>query len=526
MPGSEFVNTAVLLGAFGVLLAFSALFSRTMERFGVPVVLLFLVLGMLAGSEGIGRIPFDDYRFAFRVGTAALVLILLEGGLSTSAAAVRRSFAPAMILATFGVAGTAILVALGGRLFGLDWATALLLGAVVSSTDVAAVFAVLRGGRLNLAPRVATTLEVESGANDPMAVILTTLVTAWTLGKAGSVWSAILGVPLQLGLGLLVGLLVGWVTRRVLLRIRVPAAGFLPVLTVAAGFIAFGLATLIQGSGFLAVYVAGIALGNGALPYRAGLYHVHHALGWLSQIAVFLMLGLLVFPSQLWRVAGMGLALALALTFVIRPLVVALCLLPLRFPAREVVYLGCVGLRGAVPIILAVFPLLSGVPNALEVFNVVFFFVVVNAVIPGAGIRWLTRKLGLQVPETPQPAAALEISSTRMLQGELLSFFVTDVLAVCGARLAEVVFPAGATVILLVRGDELIAPRGNTLLEPQDHVYVFCQPEDRAYVELLFGRPLEGGLGGSQAQGATESADGRASSSKAIDRIDHQTDTN
>lgn len=385
-------------------------------------------------------------------------------------------------------------MALGARLFGLDWPLALLLGAVVSSTDVAAVFAVLRGGRLNLAPRVATTLEVESGANDPMAVILTTLVTAWILGKTASPWSAVLGVPLQLGLGLLVGLLVGWATRQLLMRVRVPASGFIPVLTVAAAFVAFGIATLIQGSGFLAVYVAGIALGNGPLPYRAGLYHVHHALGWLSQIAVFLMLGLLVFPSQLWRVAGVGLALALALTFVIRPVVVTLCLLPLRFPAGEIVYLGCVGLRGAVPIILAVFPLLSSVPNALDVFNIVFFFVVVNAVIPGAGIRWLTRKLGLQVPETPQPAAVLEISSTRMLQGELLSFFITEELAVCGARLAEIVFPSRAAVVLLVRGSELIAPRGDTRFQPQDHVYVFCQPEDRAFLELLFGRPLESGL--------------------------------
>lgn len=496
MPGSEFMHTALLLGAFGVLLAFSALFSRALERLGIPVVLLFLVLGMLAGSEGIGGIAFEDYRFAFRMGTAALVLILLDGGLCTSADAVRRSFVPAGILATVGVVGTAALVAGGGYLFGLAWPAAALLGAIVSSTDVAAVFAVLRGGRLNLAPRVATTLEVESGANDPMAVILTTLVTDWITGGSVHLWSAVLHVPLQLGIGLVVGLAVGWLTRRVLLRARLPASGFLPVLTIAAAFLAFGLATLAQGSGFLAVYVGAIVLGNGPLPYRAGLYHVHHALGWLSQITMFLMLGLLVFPSQLWPVAGTGLALAFGLTFVIRPLVVALCVLPLRFPAKEIVYLGCVGLRGAVPIILAVFPLLSGVPEALKVFNIVFFFVVINALIPGAGIRWLTRRLGLQVPETPRPAAVLEINSTRLLRGELLSFFITDVLAVSGARLAEVVFPPGASAVLLVRGDELIAPRGDTRLQPQDHVYVFCRPEDRAYVELLFGRPLEGTVEG------------------------------
>ncbi|HPM24968.1 MAG TPA: cation:proton antiporter, partial [Phycisphaerae bacterium] len=199
------MHTALLLGAFGVLLAFSALFSRALERLGIPVVLLFLVLGMLAGSEGLGGIAFEDYRFAFRMGTAALVLILLDGGLCTSVDAVRRSFVPAGILATVGVVGTAALVAGGGYLFGLAWPAAALLGAIVSSTDVATVFAVLRGGRLNLAPRVATTLEVESGANDPMAVILTTIVTDWIMGGPLHLWSVVLHVPLQLGIGLLVG---------------------------------------------------------------------------------------------------------------------------------------------------------------------------------------------------------------------------------------------------------------------------------------------------------------------------------
>jgi cell volume regulation protein A len=489
----EINETAVLLTILGLLMIVSVLSSRGFERLGVPVVLLFLMVGMLAGSEGIGGLAFNDYRLAFRIGTGALILILLDGGLNTPMAAVKESIKPAGILATVGVALTAGLLAVCSHLLGLSWEESLLLGAVVSSTDAAAVFAVLRGGNLHLIRRVGTTLELESGINDPMAVILTMAVISVLTGQSVSWMELILGVPLQLLIGLVVGVGAGYAARGLLRRIRLATAGFYPVLTLALAFVAFGVATLANGSGYLAVYAAATVLGNSPIPYRNGLVRVHDAIAWLSQISMFGMFGLLVYPSQLWPIAGVGIGIALLLAFVVRPVAVTLCLLPFRFPAREVAYMGWVGLKGAVPIILATFPVLAGVEEGMKVFNLVFFVVVFSSIIPGATLRPVTRWLGMQVPETPTPLAALEINSTRMLNGELLSFFITDELAVCGATISQVPFPPTSSAVLLVRGEELIAIRGNTVLQPGDHVYVFCRSEDKPFILFLFGRPQEHG---------------------------------
>lgn len=489
-------TTAILLATFGLLLGVSVLFSRAAERLGVPVVLVFLVLGMLAGSEGIGGLAFDNYGFAFRVGTMALVLILFDGGLNTSYSTVRRAAAPAGVLATIGVGGTAGLVALGARLMGFDWTHSLLIGAIVSSTDAAAVFAVLRGSSIHLKEDVRTTLELESGINDPMAVILTTTIIQATLAHGTIGWDLLWQVPVQLLVGSLAGAATGYLGLAILRKPRLSTGGLYPVLTLALAFVAFGTATLLYGSGFLAVYAAGLVLGNGAMPYQVGTRRVHDAIAWLSQISMFLMMGLLVFPSQLLHVAWSGLGLGLFLAVVARPVVVLLCLLPFRYPWRELVYMCWVGLRGAVPIILATFPVLAGVDSASTIFNVVFFIVVLNTLIPGATIRWATRRLGLETPEVPTPAAVIEINSTQILRGEIMSFYIDDTLAVCGVKLAQIRFPPDAAAILIVRGRELIACRGDTELQSGDHVYIFCRPEDRPYIQLLFGRP-EGESGSS-----------------------------
>lgn len=488
---TELALTAVLLAAFGVLLVASVVSSRTIERLGIPVVLLFLALGMLAGSEGIGGIEFEDYRFAFRVGTVALILILFDGGLNTPLAAVREHIAPAAILASFGVLGTAGLVGVLARLLGLPWEESLLLGAIVSSTDAAAVFAILRGGNLRLPRRVGTTIELESGLNDPMAVILTLSMTGYLTGHSVTYTGLCVGIPLQILVGLVIGVLLGAGARIILVRVRLSTAGLYPVFTSAVAFIAFGLATLAHGSGFLAVYAAAVLLGNMPIPYRAGLVRVHDSIAWLCQITMFLTLGLLVFPSQLLEVAGIGLGIALLLAAVARPLVVAACLLPFRFSLRETAFIGWVGLRGAVPIILAVFPVLAGVAGASRVFNIVFFVVVVSSLIPGATIRFVTRKLGLTAPEIPSPPAALEINSTRPLSGELISFYITEPLAVCNARISQIPFPPHSSAVLLVRGEDVLAPRGTTVLQPNDHIYVFCRSEDKPFLQFLFGRPQD-----------------------------------
>ena len=488
---TEPLPTAIALAICGTLLMASVLFSRASARLGFPVALIFLAVGMLAGSEGIGRIPFEDYKLAYRLGTVALVLILFDGGFNTPASVVRRVAAPAAVLATVGVVGTAAVLAVGARLLlALEWPQALLLGAIVSSTDAAAVFAVLRGSGVHLRQRVAATLEVESGANDPMAVILTTVVTRSLLEPGvGLGWTVLLSIVAQIAVGGALGLAIGFGARALLARTQLAAAGLYAVLLVGVAFLAFAVPTLMYGSGFLATYVAAIVLGNGPLPYKAGLVRVHDALAWLSQVTMFLVMGLLVFPSRLVGVAGAGLLLAAFLAVVARPLVVWLCLLPFRYQTREVAYIGWVGLRGAVPIILAAFPVLAGAPGAHRIFDLVFFVVVVSAMIPGAMVAPLARRFGLETSEPPAPEAVLEIESRRPLNGVLLSFYVDEALPVAGEHLSGVPFPDGAAVTLIIRGRDVIAPKGSTILTPGDHVYVYARNEDRALIELMFGRP-------------------------------------
>lgn len=486
----EPIPTALVLAAFGLMLLVSVLSSRASQRLSVPVALIFLAVGMLGGSEGLLGIPFEDYRLAYRLGTIALVLILFDGGFNTPMRMVRRVAAPAAVLATLGVVGTASLLALGAYLIGFTAAESLLVGAVASSTDAAAVFAVLRGSGVHLQRRVGATLEVESGANDPMAVILTTLVTQALIEPgAGLGWFIPAMVALQLGVGGAVGAAIGYAGRELLVRTRLPAAGLYAVLLLGIASLAFAVPTLLQGSGFLGVYIAGIVLGNGKLPYRVGLQRVHDALAWLSQVTMFVMLGLLVFPSRLLEIAPVALPLALFLTVVARPVVVWLCLLPFRYPGREVAYVAWVGLRGAVPIVLATYPLLLGASGAERIFDIVFFIVVVGSIFPGATVSWLAKSLKLEAADPPAPPAVLEIESMQPLNGELMSFYVDEALPVAGVRLDEIPLPETSAVTLIVRGRDVIAPRPATVLEPGDHVYVFAREEDRALIQLMLGRP-------------------------------------
>jgi potassium/hydrogen antiporter len=492
MTPNEPQATAILLAVGGLLLGVSVVFSRASQGTGLPIALLFLVVGMLAGSEGIGGIEFDNYRLAFRLGTLALALILYDGGLNTPLSAVKKVAAPTGILATAGVAAIAGLTAVGAHALGLGWPEALLVGAVVSSTDAAAVFAVLRGSGLHLKRRVGVTLEVESGINDPAAIILTTVLTQnLLLPDAVAGWRIPLEILMQLVFGAAMGLGLGYAGRELLSRLSLITGGLYPVMTLALGLLSFGVATLLGGSGFLAVYLTGLILGNGPLPYRTGLLRVHDALAWLSQVSMFLILGLLVFPSRLLEVAGLGLGISLLLTFAVRPLVVATVLLPFRYPLKEVLYIGWVGLRGAVPIVLATFPVLVGAPGAERLFDIIFFIVVASAIVPGSTVAWLTRKLGLQSKEPPAPQAVLAIESRQQLEGELMSFYIDEALVVSGMPVEELPLPEATAVTLIVRHNRLLAPTPGTILQPGDHVHLIAQPEDRGFIQLMFGRPEE-----------------------------------
>ncbi len=482
--------TATLLTTFSILLAVSALFGRGFERLGVPVVLAFLAIGVLAGYHALGDLRFSDYHFAFRVGVVALVLIIFDGGLNTPTRAFRRVFFPALTLATLGVVLTALAVSLVARLLGLSWNEAMLLGAVVSSTDAAAVFSVLRSSRVQLTHRVSTALEVESGINDPVAVILTISITEQLVsGHSADLLVIAASAVSELLIGIVAGVAVARVWRFVLGKVPPPSGGLAAVVTLALALLSFGAGTLLHGSGFVAVYAAAITLGNGRIPMRASVLRFHDALGWLSQITMFLLLGLLAQPARVATQIPTGIVIALVLALVARPLIALLCLLPFRFGLRESLFMGWVGLRGAVPIVLAIYPLLAGVAGALRVFDVVFVIVIFNALIPGSTVRWATRLFKLEGSSVPPPAAVLQVEAAQPLDAELLSFYVSPYLAVAGASLADLPFPEGAAVSMIVRGESLIPPKGTTTLEPGDHVYVITRREDLYEIQLLFGRP-------------------------------------
>ncbi len=483
---NEPATTALLLVAAGLLLVFSVLFSRPSERIGVPVVLVFLTIGLVFGAQ----LPqhFVNFELAFRIGTVGLVLILFDGGLNTPFKQVKRYLAPASVLATGAVVGTAVIVALIARLLGLGWTEAMLLGAIVSSTDAAAVFSSLRGSGVQLRRKVGATLELESGLNDPLAIILTISLTAQLADPGPFHLSTLaLEILIQLGVGLGAGLAIGWLGSQLLAKIRVPAAGLYPALTLALALLAFGVPTLFMGSGFLAVYVAALMLGNQRLPYRAGILRVHDALAWLAQITMFLVLGLLAVPDMLMASAWQGLALALGLALVARPAMVMLGLWPFGYKARESGFIAWVGLRGAVPILLATYPVLAGVPGALELFHLVFFVVVVNAIIPGATVRWAVRRFKVEHGSEERPAPVLEITATEALPVQILSFKLDPAAMVTGNPAGMLPLPEGADILLLVRGKEALPVRPDTVLQSDDHVHVMLRPEHKSTVELLFG---------------------------------------
>jgi cell volume regulation protein A len=489
------IAIAAILATVGILLGGSVLLTRFTARIGIPIALGFIAVGVLAGSEGLGRIRFEDYTFAFRAGVVALVLILFDGGLNTPPSTLRPVAAPSLALATIGVVTTAGILATFAH-FGGDvaWPIALLIGSVVSSTDAAAVFATLRGSGITLKPRVGRMLEAESGLNDPVAVILTLSLTTYVLSRSIQNGSSMWMLPAIAAFEIIVGGLIGWIAGtlagKLIARVRLESAGLYPVLTLAIALAVFGVTTLIHGSGFMAVYVAGSVLaGTEQLPHRPAILRVHDAFAWLAQIGMFLVLGLLAFPTRLAAAAVPGLALAVVLTLIARPVAVALCLAPFRYAFRETLFVSIVGLRGAVPVVLATIPVMAGVPGGRRIFDVVFFIVVVNTIMPGTVVSWLARKLGMVGQTTPEPAATILVESNEPIHSSLRSYFVDNALSVCGVPLADIPFPEGTAVTMIVRGASLLVADGATRLETGDHVYVLASPEADPLVQLLFGRP-------------------------------------
>ncbi len=480
------MDEGVMLLLVGAVLAASIVVALGAARTGLPVLAAFLGLGMLLGSDGPGGIVFDDATLAREVGIVGLALILYEGGLQTSWRRLRQVAVPAALLSTLGVVVSTVLTGLAAYLlFDLSRLEAILLGAVVSSTDAAAVFATLRFTHIRR--RVARTLEAESGGNDPMAVALTLGLIAW-IERPDSYGFADLAVLVvrQIGLGLLVGVLLGAGASWVFARLPHSIGAFAPVASVAAAALSFGVADVIGGSGFLAVYLVGLAVGSTPSRYRRQLVTFHEGLAFLAQVALFIVLGLLVFPRQLTDVAVAGLALALLLVLVIRPVAVWTSTALNAFNSRERLLLGWAGLRGAVPIVLATFVLSSQVPHAGTIFNAVFFVVVISAIVQGTTLEWFAGRLGLLSPTPLLHEAPIEVGPLSKL--DLVDFLVASDHAIAGAAVREVGLPRSAIIAVVGRGDDSIPPRGSTVIEPGDRLFVLAPRSMRKDVEDVFSR--------------------------------------
>jgi cell volume regulation protein A len=460
----------------GILLVLGLLASLAAGRLRLPGLVLVLGLGMALGSDGLGLLPFDDYRLARTVGIVALALILFEGGLSSGFSEIRPVLGVATSLAVVGTVGTALLTALAaGLILDLDVKHALLLGSTVAATDAAAVFAVLRGSTLRR--RVARALEGESGLNDPIAIVLVLGCIEAIKHPSFGVADAVLLTVRSLGIGFAAGIAVGFAAVWALRRLSLPSAGLYPVASLAAAAVAFGSADALHGSGFLAVYLAGLVIGSAPTPARRTITTFHDGTAWLAQLGLFLILGLLVFPAELGKIAVEGTAIALATAVIARPAAAFLATIGAGFTVGERILLGWAGLRGAVPVVLATFAVTDGVSGAGLIFNVVFFVVLLSTVLQGTTIEPLSRLLGVASDEAAIPAPLVEPTLLNRLGAETIQFPVRPSDAVVGHLVRELGLPRDALLNVIVRGRRAIPPRGSTVVEAGDDLHVLVRQE-------------------------------------------------
>lgn len=470
----------------GLLFIASILASLISSRIGAPLLLIFLVIGMLMGEQGPGGLVFHDFQTAHLIGSLALAVILFDGGLRTRVASFRVGLRPALMLATIGVVVTVAITGLvTSWALGLPLLEGLLIGAIVGSTDAAAVFYLLHAHGLELKERIGATLEIESGSNDPMAIFLTVALIELLLGEHNSPgWGLVLEFVQQMGLGAAVGLAGGYALAQCINRFPL-TPGLYPLLAVAGALVVFGLTAVAGGSGFLAVYLAGIVLGNRRVQSAQNIRRFHDGMAWLAQIVMFLMLGLLITPSHLLDVAPQALLVAGVLLLVARPVAVLVSLLPFRFPLHEQLFIGWVGLRGAVPILLGLFPLLAGVDNAGVYFNIAFFVVLLSLVFQGWTVAPVARWLELDVPPRSRVVHRLELDLPGQPEYELVGYHLSADSPALYKLVHRLRLPRGTQVVAVIRDGALLEAIHDEILREDDFVYMLASPDTLPEVDRV-----------------------------------------
>ena len=483
----DWIYPLLLVGA--ALIVVSVFTSLVAFRFGAPLLLLFLGIGLGAGSDGLG-IEFSDVNTAYFVGSLALAVILFDSGFGTSLKSFRQAAAPSIVLATVGVLLTTAIVGMAARLmFGFGWAEGLLMGAIVSSTDAAAVFFLLRVGGITIRDKVRSTLEVESGSNDPMAIFLTIMfveLLASGSGITGFTHEFVVGFGLQMGLGVTLGIAGGAAIVFIINRVELEGALY-PIIVLGMAVLLFAFTGLLGGSGALAAYVAGLVAGNRRVRARATLVRFQDGMTWLAQIVMFLILGLLVSPSQFGEVALPAVALALFLMFVARPVAVWLCLLAFQYQRDEIAFISWVGLRGAVSILLAILPLIALLENGAVLFNTAFIIVLTSLLVQGWTIRPMAQWLGLIVPPRIGPVERVGLELPGSAHHELIVYHVVEGSPVAeGERL-----PRWARPSLIVRDGQSMRFQYAGRIKAGDYVYMFIAPRYTRLLDRLFASPTK-----------------------------------
>ncbi len=479
-----FVDQLILISA---LLTLAGILSSNLSpRIGVPVLVLFLAVGLLAGEDGPGNIAFDNASAAHTMGTFALALILFDGGLQTSLRSIKAVWKPASVLATYGVVGTAVITgAIASLILPLSIVEGLLLGAIVGSTDAAAVFSVLRNAGIQINQRLRSTLEIESASNDPMAIFLTISLLTYIQNPEVSGWQMVGLFISQMGVGAAVGLLIGWVVNRALAKLKLMTAGLYPVFVAMCGLLSFGLAANLNGSGFLAIFITGVMIGNKPFTYQRNTFLFMDGLAWLAQISMFVVLGLLVNPSELMSVWWQSLLIAAVLVVIARPLAVAPVVALFGFNRRETALISWVGLRGSVPIILAIFPLLYGLDHAEIIFDVVFFVVLLSATVQGTSLPFAARRLKLIEETSSGVASATEIANIGEVNADIVEFELFEHSPSVGKLIQQLGLPDDTVVAMINRDSVPLVAKGTSVLKAGDKVFVIVSSANADKVETI-----------------------------------------